>query len=197
MAKLKHVAADGTEFVIREPTGSDAKEMMRYINSVIREKRSGIIIDKPLTLKQEEAWLKDRLAEIRKRTTVILVAEADGRIMGNCHASRHPWKERHRASIGIALKKEARGKGLGKAMMEATMDLSVQRMPGLELFDLSVLDYNETAQKLYSRLGFFEVGTVPKAMKEGSVYADEKIMVRFVDPRKKPKRKTRKPRPRK
>lgn len=194
MVRLKHVAADGTEFVIREPTGSDAKEMMKYINSVIREKRSGIVIDRPLTLKQEEAWLKDRLDEIRKRKTVILVAEADGRIMGNCHVTRRPWKERHRASIGIALKREARGKGLGKALMEATMDLSVRRMPGLELFDLSVLDYNDTAQRLYAGLGFFEVGLVPKAMKEGEEYVDEKMMVRFVDAGKTPGKKAGKPR---
>ena len=197
MAKLKHVAADGTEFVIREPAGSDAKEMMKYINSVIREKRSGIIIDKPLTLKQEEAWLKERLDEIRKRKTVILVAETDGRIMGNGHVTRRPWKERHRASIGIALRKEARGKGLGKALMKATMDLSVQRMQGLEQFDLSVLDYNETAQKLYAGLGFFEVGSIPRAMKEGEEYADEKMMVKFVDARITPGKKTRRSRPRK
>ena len=195
--KRKHVAADGTEFVIREPKGSDAKAMMKYINSVIREKRSGIIIDKPLTLKEEEAWLKDRLAEIRKRTTVILVAEMDGEIMGNCHVSRRPWKERHRASIGIALKREVRGKGLGKAMMEATMDLSVERMPGLEVFDLSVLDYNESAQRLYSGLGFFEVGSIPRAMKEGNKYADEKVMVRFIDAKRTPRKRVRKPRSRK
>jgi RimJ/RimL family protein N-acetyltransferase len=181
VTRQKYVAADGTEFIIREPSSSDAKAMMRYINSVIREKRSGIIMDRPVTLKQEQAWLKDRLQEIRKRTAVILLAETGGRVVGNCHASRRPWKERHRASIGIALVREARGKGLGRALMSATMDLSIKRMTGLESFDLSVLDYNETAQRLYGGLGFVEVGTIPKAMKEDGEYTDEKVMIRFIE----------------
>jgi RimJ/RimL family protein N-acetyltransferase len=184
------VAKDGTEFGIREPTSADAKAMMRYINSVIREKKSGIIMDRPVTLKQEEEWLKARLEEIRKRTTVILVAEVDGKIVGNCHVSRHPWKEKHRAAIGIALVREARGKGIGQVLMKETMELSAKRMAGLESFDLSVLEYNDRAQALYRSLGFFEVGCIPRSMKEGEEYSDEKIMVRFIanDGGKRPKK---------
>jgi RimJ/RimL family protein N-acetyltransferase len=190
VTQRKLVAKDGTEFVIREPTSPDAKAMMRYINSVIREKKSGIIMDRPVTLKQEEEWLKARLEEIRKRTTVILVAEVDGKIVGNCHVSRHPWKEKHRAAIGIALVREARGKGIGQVLMKETMELSAKRMAGLESFDLSVLDYNDRAHALYRSLGFFEVGCIPRSMKEGEEYSDEKIMVRFIakDGGKRPKK---------
>jgi RimJ/RimL family protein N-acetyltransferase len=186
VTRRKYDAADGTEFVIREPSSSDARAMMKYINSVIREKRSGIIIDKPLTLKQEEAWLKERLDEIRKKKTVMLVAEVDGKIVGNCHVSRRPWKEKHRAMIGIALMKKARGRGIGKALMKETMDLSLKRMPGVESFDLSVLEYNEIAKSLYRSLGFVEVGCIPMAMREDGEYADEKIMVRLVKGTKPP-----------
>lgn len=190
MTQRRLVAKDGTEFGIREPTSADAKAMMRYINSVIREKKSGIIMDRPVTLKQEEEWLKARLEEIRKRTTVILVAEVDGKIVGNCHVSRHPWKEKHRAAIGIALVREARGKGIGQVLMKETMELSAKRMAGLESFDLSVLEYNDRAQALYRSLGFFEVGCIPRSMKEGEEYSDEKIMVRFIakDGGKRPKK---------
>lgn len=183
----KNLARDGTEFVIREPTEADAKSMMRYINSVIREKRSGIIMDRPMTLKQETEWLKARLEEIRKRMTVMLVAEADGRVLGNCHVARHPWKEKHRAAIGIALIKEARGKGIGRVLMQDTMDLSERRMRGLEMFDLSVLEYNDRAQSLYGSLGFAEVGRIPRSMKEDGEYADEWIMVRFIVKNRRPK----------
>ena len=88
MARKEFAAKDGTKIVLREPVSTDAKSMMRYINSVIRERRSGIVMDRPVTLKQEEAWLKARLEEIRKRSVVMLVAEVDGRIVGNCHVSR-------------------------------------------------------------------------------------------------------------
>jgi RimJ/RimL family protein N-acetyltransferase len=175
--RKEFTAKDGTQVVLREPVSTDAKPMMRYINSVIRERRSGIAMDRPVTLIQEEAWLKARLEEIRKRSEVMLVAEVDGRIVGNCHVSRRPWKERHRAAIGVALVKSTRGKGIGRALMEEAIDLSKRRMQGLESFDLSVLDYNETAQALYKSLGFVEVGRIPDAMKEGGEYLDETLMV--------------------
>jgi ribosomal protein S18 acetylase RimI-like enzyme len=94
--------------------------------------------------------------------------------------SRHPWKEKHRAAIGIALVREARGKGIGRVLMRDAMELATKRMHGLESFDLSVLDYNETAQSLYKSLGFTEVGCVPRSMKEEDEYFDERIMVRFL-----------------
>jgi RimJ/RimL family protein N-acetyltransferase len=170
-------AKDGTQVVLREPVSTDARAMMRFINSVARERRSGIVMDRPVTLKQEEAWLKERLGEIRKRSTVMLVADVDGRIVGSCHVSRRPWKESHRAMIGVALVKSMRGKGIGKALMHETMDLSRKRMRGLESFDLSVLCYNETAQALYKSLGFVEVGCIPDAAKEDGEYVDEMVMV--------------------
>ncbi len=177
MARKEFTAKNGTQVVLREPVSTDAKSMMKYINSVIRERRSGIVVDRPVTLKQEEAWLKARLEEIRKRSVVMLVAEVDGRIVGNCHASRRPWKENHRAAIGVALVKSMRGIGIGRALMKETMDLSKKRMRGLESFDLSVLDYNEAAQVLYRSLGFVRVGCIPDAMKEDGEYSDEMLMV--------------------
>jgi RimJ/RimL family protein N-acetyltransferase len=177
VARKEFTAKNGTQVVLREPVSADAKSMMKYINSVIRERRSGIVVDRPVTLKQEEAWLKARLEEIRKRSVVMLVAEVDGRIVGNCHVSRRPWKERHRAAIGVALVKNMRGIGIGRALMKETMDLSKKRMRGLESFDLSVLDYNEAAQVLYRSLGFVRVGCIPDAMKEDGEYSDEMLMV--------------------
>jgi len=175
--RKEFAAKDGTVVTFREPTSMDAKSMMRFINSVIRERKSGIVIDRPVTLKHEEAWLKARLEEIKKRAEVMLVAEVDGRLVGNCHVSRRPWKERHRAMIGVVLVESTRGIGIGRALMKETMDLSKKRMRGLEAFDLSVLDYNEAAQTLYRSLGFVEVGYIPDAMKEDGEYSDEMLMI--------------------
>ena len=177
MARKEFTAKNGTQVVLREPVRTDAKSMMRYINSVIRERKSGIVMDRPVTLKQEEAWLKARLEEIRMRSAVMLVAEGEGRIVGNCHVTRRPWKERHRATIGVVLAKSMRGIGIGRALMKETVDLSKRRMRGLESFDLSVFDYNEGAQALYRSLGFVEVGCIPDAMKEDSEYSDEMLMI--------------------
>jgi RimJ/RimL family protein N-acetyltransferase len=173
-------ANDGTMVIFREPTSEDARALMRFINSVVREKKSGILIDKPVTLKEEVGWLNGRLGDMKKRSTVMITAEVDGMIIGNCDAVRRMWKERHRVDIGIALAKPARGKGIGKALMTACIELAQERMPGIERFDLNVLDYNERAQALYKSLGFVEICRIPDVMKEGAEYIGEYRMALHV-----------------
>ncbi|MDH3364391.1 MAG: GNAT family N-acetyltransferase [Thermoplasmata archaeon] len=174
--RKEFTAKDGTTVIFREPTIADAEALMRFINSVIREDRSGIVMDRPVTLKEESEWLKARLGEIRRRTTVLLVAEVDGKIVGNCDISRRMWKESHRAVIGVVLAKAVRMIGIGKAIMTACIELAKERISGLETIELSVLDYNKSARTLYEQLGFAEICRVPNAMKEGSEYIDESIM---------------------
>ncbi|HUU06929.1 MAG TPA: GNAT family N-acetyltransferase, partial [Thermoplasmata archaeon] len=170
MFRREFVAKDGTVVIFREPSSEDARALMRFINSVVREKKSGILIDKPVTLKEEVGWLNGRLSDIKKRSTVMITADVDGRIIGNCDAVRRMWKERHRVDVGIALAKPARGKGIGKALMAACIELAQERMSGIERFDLNVLDYNERAQALYKSLGFVEICRIPDVMKEGNEY---------------------------
>lgn len=177
MFRKEFAAKDGAVVVFREPTRADAKAMMRFINSVIRETRSGVVMDRPVTLKGEDEWLKARLDEMRRRSEVMLVAEADGKIVGNCHISRRMWKERHRALIGVVLSKAVRGKGIGKAIMTECMHVAEKRMSGIESFELDVLEYNKAARMLYERLGFVEVSRMPDAVKEDGRYIDESTMV--------------------
>lgn len=176
MVKISYVADDGTDIVLREPTADDARGLMEFINSVIGERLSGIVLVKELTLKAEKAWLAGILKDIRRGEAVMLLVESDGRILGNCHATRRAMKHAHRASIGIALVKEARGKGIGEFAMRATIDLARKRMKGVEFIDLSTFGYNKRAQRLYMRLGFVKVGEIPDAVREGDRYFSEHLM---------------------
>ena len=176
MVRISFEADDCTEVVLREPRADDARGMMEFINSVIGEEMSGIVLEKKLTLEAEKAWLEGILKEIERRDTVMLVVEGDGRILGNCHASRRSAKHSHRASIGIALVKDARGKGIGEAAMTATIDLVRKRMKGVEFIDLSTFEYNKRAQRLYRKLGFVKVGDIPDAVREGDRRFREHLM---------------------
>jgi len=178
MVRIRFEADDGSKVTFREPRAEDAAKLMRFINSVIEEDMSGILMDKRFTLKQEKVWLQGVLKDIKKRDAVMLLVESDGDVLGNCHAARRPMKHSHRAMIGIALRKEARGKGIGEAVMRATIDLVEERMKGVEAIDLSTFGYNKRAQRLYRRLGFVKVGNVPHAVKEGDRYFDEWLMAR-------------------
>ena len=181
MVSYSLMTNDGAEIVLREPRPNDAKQLMMFINQIIREPMSGLPFTRPMTLKGEEAWLEAMLEQIRKRSIVLLILEIEGRIAGTCSVQRRMWKEKHRAQIGIALSKCTRGRGIGEVMMRMTVALARRRMPGLELIDLATYDYNTRALALYKKLGFRAVGRLPHGVKEGHRYYDDVFMVIRID----------------
>jgi RimJ/RimL family protein N-acetyltransferase len=178
VTKHKFTARDGTSVVFREPGPSDAKLLMDFINPFVAEPMSGLTINKRVRLKEEKAWLRGWLADIRNRKGVMLLVEADGRIKGNCTVSRLVWKSSHMADAGIALSKDVRGRGIGEALMKETIELARKRMGGLEMIQLKAFGYNERALELYRKLGFVVVGRIPRANKEGKDYYDDVLMIR-------------------
>ncbi len=151
---------------------------MRFINAFVKERKSGLLINKRVGLKDEMIWLRNRLSAIRARKSVMLLVELDGRIVGNCDAGRLLWKSAHVAEFGIALSRDVRGKGIGEALMTRTIELARQRMQGLEMLYLKAFEYNDRALALYKNLGFIEVGRIPRANKEGAEYFDDVLMIK-------------------
>ena len=180
MTKHRFTARDGTCVVFREPRPSDAKLLMDFINAFVAEPMSGLLINKRVRLKEEKAWLRGWLADIKNRKGVMLLVEADGRIKGNCTVSRLVWKSSHMADAGIALSKNIRGRGIGEALLRETVELARKRMRGLEMIQLKAFGYNERALELYKKLGFVVVGRIPRANKEGKDYYDDVLMVKHL-----------------
>jgi RimJ/RimL family protein N-acetyltransferase len=184
MVRYLYTAEDGTEVVFREPRVGDAPQFMRLINGIIDEPNSGIMIDRHTTLSDEKRWLSARIEGVRRRKLVMLAAEVDGVIKGNCDVVRAGWKKDHRATLGIIIAKDLRGKGVGEALMRRTIELAARRLKGMEYVDLTVLDYNRRAKRLYSKLGFTVLARIPRGIKEGSRYCDEILMTRPLKRRK-------------
>ncbi|UCE80645.1 MAG: GNAT family N-acetyltransferase [Methanobacteriota archaeon] len=180
MVRYSFKAKDGTEVLIREPVMTDAALLMAMINAVIEEPMSGIIFNKKTTLEDEKKWLKQRMRDIERKKTVILLAEVDGEAMGNCDVVRRQFKEFHRAELGIVIREELRGKGVGEALIKRTIALAKQRMKGLEQVDLKTFTYNRRAQSLYRKMGFRRTGCIPRAIKEGKKYYGEVEMVLYL-----------------
>lgn len=180
MTKRRLKTGDGTRVFFREPKSTDAKQLMDFINDFVTEPRSGLLIDERVSLKDEKAWLKGWIEDIKSRRGVLLLVEVDGKIKGSCSILRLKWKSSHVADAGIALSKEIRGKGIGPALMEKTIALARKRMRGLEIIQLKAFSYNAKALALYRKLGFAEVGRIPRANKEGNNYYDDVLMIRFL-----------------
>jgi ribosomal protein S18 acetylase RimI-like enzyme len=89
-----------------------------------------------------------------------LVAEEDGRLLGEIHASRVGI-----ASLGhlltdltIAVSPAAQGKGVGRALFQGLLDQVLAHMPHITRVELFARDSNVRARALYASLGFVEEG---------------------------------------
>lgn len=66
----------------------------------------------------------------------------------------------HRCEPGIGLERSHRGSGLGRALMNQALGFA-RAAPILEWVDLRVFAHNTAARRLYTSLGFSELGTTP------------------------------------
>jgi putative acetyltransferase len=105
-----------------------------------------------------ERW-RERLSEI-SREGFFLVACADDELVGNLglHTSPARWRVRHAAEIGMSVRDDWQGKGVGTALMEAVLDLADNWL-NLTRIELTVYTDNKAALALYEKFGFEIEGT--------------------------------------
>ena len=83
---------------------------------------------------------------------------------------------RHRANIfAMYISPKARGKGIGKALMEMAIEHS-KESEEIQKINLSVVSSNKAAKNLYLQLGFKVFGTEEMALKIGDNYYEEQHM---------------------
>lgn len=88
-------------------------------------------------------------------------------------------KYRHRAVMGISVRKEYWGCGLGSYLMQLAIDQT--RSNGFEQLELGVYSDNARATHLYEKVGFERYGIQPRAFKlKDGTYRDEIIMVKML-----------------
>jgi ribosomal protein S18 acetylase RimI-like enzyme len=85
-------------------------------------------------------------------------------------------KKRHKAVIwGMYVPREMRGKGTGKALLEAAI-AHAKTLPGLEQINLSVVLTSKEARHLFIALGFETYGLERRALKLHDRYFDQELM---------------------
>ncbi len=115
----------------------------------------------------------------RLADSVVFGGYVDGAIAGMVGLARHaPLKERHKAFIwGMYVSPAARGTGLADRLMETVLAAAREMV---EQVILTSVAGNAAAMRFYLRHGFTQYGLEPRAMKDGDVYVDEALMVRFL-----------------
>lgn len=167
------------KLIYRAPKKTDVAGLLAFINELAGE--DTYIMAERQTIKKERKWLDEQLKAIRRRNAVMIVAEVDGKIAGNCQIRRRAAykRVRHTGTVGVSVLKKFRGMGIGEMLMRKTMAEAEKRM-GVGLLTLSAFANNPIAPNLYRKLGFRECGRLPGAFLFRGKYVDEIYMFRKV-----------------
>ena len=118
---------------------------------------------------------------LKEPGNIILAAEENNKLVGIVGLSRQQGaKDNHKSFIwGMWVEPEFRGLGFGKLLMLEAIN-QARLMPGVEMIQLTVVTTRKEARNLYSSLGFVQYGLELRALKTGSQYWDEDLMVLFL-----------------
>lgn len=168
---------DGKEILLRNARLDEAQMLLDYLKTVTGETRF-LMYDPDevkYTIEQEKDFIKGHNDSEDK---LLLLAFVDGEYAGNCSFQGRAGSRRsaHRVGIGIALFQKFTGQGLGKLMLKKLLEEAKKR--GYEQAELTVVDGNTKAYRLYESVGFKECGRIPGANKYADgTYADDIWMV--------------------
>ncbi|CAL9569471.1 GNAT family N-acetyltransferase [Streptomyces pilosus] len=108
-----------------------------------------------------------------------LVAEHDGRPVGYVRLG-HPTPLKSNEHVqqirGLAVAEEARGRGVGRALVRAAV--AEARRRGARRITLRVLGHNTPARALYASEGFVVEGVLPEELHLDGAYVDDVLMGR-------------------
>lgn len=129
---------------------------------------------------EEEHTLSVEAFAQQVEASTIFGAYLDKRIGGMAGFARQQGrKSAHKGLIwGMFVAPTVRGKGVGSALVSAVLEHAAAVV---EQVALKVVTDNVAAIALYEAMGFRTYGIEPKALKVGNGYADELLMVRFLD----------------
>ena len=140
------------------------------LDSVAREHRYLAFLEAP-SLEVTTEFVRTNIREKHPQ----FVAEAGDTVVGWCDVVRgfRPVF-RHCGILGIGIITEYRGRGIGRALMTATVEAAFAL--GLTRIELTVRDDNTRAISLYEALGFVTEGRLRRHMLVDGIFHDSVIM---------------------
>lgn len=158
-------------YIIRAIEASDARSFIHLQEEIFEQTDFMYNIQDELDLTVQQ--LRKNLTywkQLRNRT--ILLCVLNGNFAGYVviHGYKHS-KNKHVASIHLAVKEEFQGKGIGLALMEAVEKWSKQRE--ISRLELCVMEHNDIALNLFRKLGYQQEGIRKNAIKLDGRYMNE------------------------
>jgi|SRR5258706_9819434 RimJ/RimL family protein N-acetyltransferase len=140
------------------------------LDSVARERRFIAMLEAP-PIEELGKFVRANIAADEPVTVAIV----DGRLVGWCDILRKPRPTlRHSGVLGMGVLADYRGRGIGKALMKAT--LADAKAKGLKRIELMVRVDNPKARQLYESFGFVDEGLCKRHMWVDGEYKDSHLM---------------------
>ena len=164
------MAIEGLEIRLAEPDDASA---------IYEMFRSPKVYEGTLQLPypSREQWRK-RIAEGDGHYNLVAVSGEHLIGMVSVHTFPDRPRRRHAGKIGISVTDAWQGKGVGKALMEAAIDLA-DKWLNLTRLELEVYSDNDAAIRLYERFGFEREGVLRQHAFRDGCYVDSIMMARL------------------
>ena len=172
----RRATRDGRPFTLRHARPTDARALARLFAAVRSEGRYFITPPSARSDPQESFYIGHL---IRSGGNLVLVAEADGGVVGNVMITHErSGVQDHLGVLSICVDREWRDGGMGTALVAAALEWS--RGEGLLKVTLSVFPDNERAIAVYERAGFVREGHRRAQFRApGGGFRDELLMAWF------------------
>jgi ribosomal protein S18 acetylase RimI-like enzyme len=165
---------------IREAEEKDAEGILSFVRLIFASTDQVLTTPEEftITLEQERTWVR---SYSETPTSLILVAEADSKIIGLLDfACKTKKKMSHTGEFGVSVHPDYQCNGIGRRLIETLLQWASLKAEIEKVF-LNVYETNPRAIALYSKLGFTEECKQVRAIKQPKGdYADMIQMSRFL-----------------
>lgn len=183
---FKGKTKQGKEYVIRYLKEGDAPGMLDYINTISDERTFISFQGEQLTIAEEEKVLATQREKMVKHEAVMLFVLIDHTIVGISGIEMKDKTEKHEGVFGISLRKEYRGEGIGRRLMQLVLDEAEKHISHLRIVSLGVFGNNKLAMEMYRKFGFVEHGRLPRGVCYKGEFIDHVYMHKSIKERDEP-----------
>ena len=154
LEEKKITLKDGTEAIFRSPTVDDAEKLLDYLRTVSTDTDFLMRCEKDPhypSVEDEKTWIEGHRSS---EYGVLINCVINGMIVGNCNINfGKSYRTSHIGTIGIAVRKEYWGLGIGTVMF-TEMEKFARAREGVTQMELTCFADNVRAQALYKKMGF-------------------------------------------
>ncbi len=169
-----------TDIIIRHVRRDDVERLMSFMNTISKEQTFITFQGEQMTLEEESRYVEDFTNKAENHKTVKLLVFHEDTLIGVADITLKERVETHIGVFGLIIAKEWRKKGIGRFLMEKTLEEAERNIIGLKIITLGVFANNPIAKAMYERMGFVEYGLLPKGIKHKGEFIDHIYMYKLI-----------------